>query len=637
MVRAAVFWTCWLLITLFCARWELLRLIDAAESEVGVFQWFVNWDPETTLPLIVLLLLPVFRVMKLRSTGSVTRRNNAQPSADSASDAMVAVSTPCVMSRTQCLAGMALVFVSSLTASGWIGFQPIGVRQRFEERQVRFCNLPPAYHDEFSYQLQADTFIAGRLAWPPMTIHPELFHQFHVLNQPTTASRYFPWTGLWIAPFRMMGHSIFGHWLAGGIASVFFFLSLAQILPYRWALLGGLLIACSPGIAVFSNLLLAHHPTMMALAIFLWSFLRLFHTGRTRFAAVAGAALTLAMLGRPMTAAGFALPFGIWLGAKLFQGSGRRRFRSVTGVVASFAVPLALGFLLLAVSNNATTGSWTTSPYQLYTDTWTPRHCYGFNNAVMDGKASTSSGIPSLQAYDNWAQNLTPTRAIQNVETRLLGSLQWSLSIVPLVLFIVIAALMQLVNLWSGRSDTRVLLLLGAVLSLHLVHVPYWYDGIMGWHYVFETAPLLLMICAIGVAESVDYLSAQMSPFRAGIWATSLIIVGWLPGWVNQEAGWGRAKVVQAVNQLAYSRKRLQQFQWQVESAEIRKPALILVDENGADPQLSYIINPPDFQSEALVCRLPETAEQLHDLRQKFPGRQCYRFDPETFTLARLD
>src|SRR5271155_19137 len=45
---------------------------------------------------------------------------------------------------------------------------------------------------------------------------------------------------------------------------------------------------------------------------------------------------------------------------------------------------------------------------------------------------------------------------------------------------------------WSDRK-----LIAASVVSLHVVHVPYWFVGIMGWHYVLETAPLLLLLFAI--------------------------------------------------------------------------------------------------------------------------------------------
>ena len=31
---------------------------------------------------------------------------------------------------------------------------------------------------------------------------------------------------------------------------------------------------------------------------------------------------------------------------------------------------------------------------------------------------------------------------------------------------------------------------------MHVVHIPYWFDGIMHWHYVFETGPLWCLLFA---------------------------------------------------------------------------------------------------------------------------------------------
>ena len=75
-------------------------------------------------------------------------------------------------------------------------------------------------------------------------------------------------------------------------------------------------------------------------------------------------------------------------------------------------------------------------------------------------------------------------------------------------------------------------------------------------------------------------------------------------------------------------------FQRLVASDTITKPALILVDESESDPQLSYIINDPEYQNAVLVARLPETPEEIIQLQLDFPNRSLYRFDPQTFSVT---
>ena len=79
---------------------------------------------------------------------------------------------------------------------------------------------------------------------------------------------------------------------------------------------------------------------------------------------------------------------------------------------------------------------------------------------------------------------------------------------------------------------------------------------------------------------------------------------------------------------------KFEYFNRTIADPAIRKPALILVDERGSDPQLSYIINPPTLDSEVLVCRDPSTAPELAELRAAFPDRTFYRFDPRILGFA---
>ncbi len=603
----------WLIVTGLCGWFEIQRLLAAIDSPAGGLAWFTTWNAETTLPLLVLLTLPL---LYLFSKGDRHPGESRVPSSASM--------------RHRFLASC-LVFGVSLTASLAVGFQDIRFRQSMTVETVSFCKLPPAYHDEYSYLLQAQTFADGRLSWPPMTVRPDLFHQFHVLNEHRTASRYFPWTGLWIAPFLQTGMPVAGHWLAGALAAVFFYLTAAEILRPRTALCAGLLIGCSPGLAVFSNLLLAHHPTLLALSVFLWTMVRLLRQPTVPLTLISGTALSLAMLGRPMTAAAFALPWGLLMLKRLISSpdpawSGRR-----LRLVAAMGIPLLAGFAVLGVLNQDITGSAVRSAYQEYTDVYTPRHAYGFNNGVR-GDARQTPKV--LKKYDRWAHNLTWPLAIRNVGYRCLASAQWVLGLAPVVLGLILALLRMFLSQDDSSFNRTVLQLMAAsVVTLHLAHIPYWFTGIMHWHYVFETAPLILILVAAGLASVAPELARLTSQRLSRAWIVVFILVALLPAWCSFDAGWGTSKIALATSELSYSRTRLELFNRLVSGNSVTRPALILVDVSGSDPQLSYIINDPEFRDEVLVARLPETLEEIQQLQQNFPDRSLYRFAPDTFRL----
>ncbi|MFM7037047.1 MAG: hypothetical protein ACKO2L_04925 [Planctomycetaceae bacterium] len=620
----------WLLAVGFCGWFEWVRLAQLSRTPAGPLAWFFVWNHDTSLPLLVLATFPLLIFFARPGRLKIPQeRFEGGP-------ATLALQT---LLPGRSLAVPVAVGLLAFTASASIGLRGIQIPSLLHSRsgeliQVPLYTLPPAYHDEFSYLLQARTFLSARAAWPAMTTGGDAFHQIHVLNRPVTASRYFPWTGLWIAPFLAAGIPVLGHWLAGGFAAALFCRILQKLVSPWAALIGGLLLAVSPGPAVFSNLLLAHHPTLIALAVFLYAFQNLHSTGRCGWAWLSGTALTCAMLGRPMTAAGFAAPFGIWLAGQIFrQWLGRRDgspLQQIVSTAAGFAVPLAVGFLLLAAMNQRITGHWNQSPYQLYTDTWTPRHRFGFENAVQPPQPGNV-----LAPYDAWAENLTPALALRNLQHRLLASSQWTLGLAALLLLLPASCgLLLRRGATPERSFQR--LLAAAVASMHLVHLPYWYDGIMHWHYVFETAPLLLMLAAVGLDGWQQALQQSLSRRVARLWLCSGLLAVLLPSWLDAESLWGASRVSMAVSEQAYSRVRMETFRRLTRDISADQPVLVLVDERSGDQQLSYIINPPDYAGPVLTARLPENAPDIAQMQQQFPNRTVWTFQPSTFTLRQL-
>jgi len=523
-----------------------------------------------------------------------------------------------------------IVAASSFLMSVWTADHIVD-----SERKLTLGDLPPAYHDEYSYLFQAKTFLAGKTSFPSHPAAPEIFNQVHVLNEGKMASRYFPGTGLWLAPFVSWGHPYWGYWLAGAITAFFIFWSGRELAGNGVGLLAGLIVAFSPGMAIFSNLLLAHHPTLVGLSFFLWAFLRMQRTRAFRDALLAGLGLAFGMLCRPMTAAGFALPFGIWLGVEvvrwcLFRKPGSSTpsatVKSVFPLVAGLAIPLGCGLICLFCYNQSITGSGWKMPYQVYTDIYTPRHVYGFNNVI---RGEQKLGPKVLKNYDKWAENLTPALAVQNVQNRFLASLQWTLGIIPLGL----AGLIFLIT--ECRHWSRWWLVFASILSLHVVHIPYWYDGIMHWHYVFETGPLWALIFARVTQSLFRIWRESERPLMCWLWS-AMIIAAILTNLTALSPLWGVSKLETVVNNVSFSKQRYYTLNQLLESnPQIVRPALVLILHNVCETHIDYIINDPSLDQEILRGHFLTEKYPTKKLQALFPNRHLYQYDAALYSLYR--
>ncbi|HUG91020.1 MAG TPA: hypothetical protein VML55_09315 [Planctomycetaceae bacterium] len=510
---------------------------------------------------------------------------------------------------------------------------------------LRFGDLPPAYHDEYSYLFQARTFLAGRTWSPTHPAAPQFFDQMHVLNDDGRyASRYFPGTGAWLMPFVAIGQPYWGHWLAGGLAAFFVFWSGRELAGNGVGLLAGLLTATAPGMAIFSNLLLAHHPTLAALGMFLYAFLRMLRTQSTACAFAAGGGLAFAMLCRPMTAAGFALPFGVWFGVWLLrrdaerdEGRGERDRRGRLGgkrlaTLAAMALPLMFAFALLFACNRSITGSGWKSPYGVYQEIYTPRQRYGFDNVE---RGTPLVGPKVRRAYDAWAENLTPGRAARNSGRRLLASWDWSLGVVPLAMAAAAAAAVPCCIGAAGTHgwfDRRWWLVPAGIVSLHAAHVPYWFSGIIHWHYVFESGPLWLLLFAGVTAWCFGPGAAGGRPALAGWWSVIVLFAvasAWLPGrWLDPVSASGdgtvNSKVRNAVEVVAWPRLKYERFRREIAAHLQRTPAVVFVDPSLEDAHLEYVTNDPHLSGPVLYARLLPEEFARSGVLDAFPGHDAY-------------
>lgn len=486
---------------------------------------------------------------------------------------------------------------------------------------IKLAALPPTYHDEFSYLFEAKTLLAGRLSFPSHPVHPELFDQMHVMNEGRMASRYYPGTSLWLAPFVGVGYPYLAAWVASAIATMLLFWTGHELAGRRAGVFAGLTLALSPGVALFGTTFLAHQPTLMSLTLFLLGVIRWRRTHAGGDAWIAGCGLSYAMLCRPMTAAAMGLPFGLDIAVWLVWP--RPRSATVAGPTSSrlatligFGIPLIAGWGLMAAYNQAVVGDWTQSPYQVYTDLYSPRHVYGFNNRV---RGEQHLGPKVIEEYDKWAENLTPELAAQNLLIRWLASWQWTLDIVPLWICTVILVGML------GRLDRRWMLIVAAIVSLHALHAPYWFVGIMGWHYVFET--VLLWCLIVGGATTV--LCADWK--RRGAAGLS---IWWCAMLALSVAANYQYRIHDGLGSLRYPRQRHAELRRWIEAHVDQRPALVLVEQT--DPHLDLVVNEPGLHADLLLGRYRPGKTDVQQVRRDFPERSLYVASPDRRTIERV-
>lgn len=527
----------------------------------------------------------------------------------------------------------AVVFGVSLSANAWLA--------------SRIGDLPPAFHDEYSYLFQARTFAAGRL-WFPSHEAPELFDQMHVLNEGKFASRYFPGTGLWMAPWVVLGHPYWGHWFAGALASALVFFTVRELAGDVAGLIAGLLTAVSPAIVLFSNLLLSHQPTLVGLGFFFVGYLRMLRLHSPFWAGIAGVGLAFAMICRPMTAAAIGLPFGlyfVWVSFRRRSPESEDNASRPSHSPASTLTPPPLLPLWIAMSlplaattcawcfyNRAITDDPLVTPYALYTQIYTPSHIYGFNNRIY---GEQHQGPRVIRRYDEWAENLTWKTALHKARDRLIENANWTLGLIPIAL--ILAA-----GLWTWRWQLAELRIFpAALLSLSVAHIPYWFDGMFGFHYIFESSVLWLIWLGGLLPLFARYWLAE-NRGRVAVWWALIILTSVT---VNYALSHERRPLWSAPirdeiapgGTVGYSRLEHGRIAARIARGVNQRPALVLIDSDPADYHKSYVSNVPGLDSEILLAHYLPDRYPLTEIRRLFPGRKLYLYQIKADFFRPLD
>ncbi len=228
----------------------------------------------------------------------------------------------------------------------------------------------PSVHDEFSYLLAADTFASQRLSNPT---HPlwQHFETFHVIHQPTYASKYPPAQGLLLAVGQRLGHPVVGIWIGNTLAVMCSCWMMQAWLPGRWALLGGLLVAFHPTVQlIWGQGFMGPAAAIAGGALVLGAFPRIGNKPRPVTALVLAIGLTLLANSRPFEGLVLSLPVAVSLLMGWFRSGARNWLKVVGNVVVPVVAVLTVAAAAMGYYNRVVTHDAVKMPYQVHEETY---------------------------------------------------------------------------------------------------------------------------------------------------------------------------------------------------------------------------------------------------------------------------
>ncbi len=229
----------------------------------------------------------------------------------------------------------------------------------------------PGIHDEMSIVLQAQTFLSGHLANPT---HPlwQHFETIYVNQVPAYASMYFPGRGAPLAAGLLLANHVWaGVWLSCVLMSMATVWMLQGWVSRPLALLGGVLVVIRFGVfSPFINSYLGGAFSVLGAMLVVGALPRILAQPRWQGGLMMGLGAGVLMLARPFEGALLCLPIALLLLLRVvkpsWQGS-RLAFARVA--IPSVLVIGGCGALMLA-HNQATTGSFLKTPYDLHRVTY---------------------------------------------------------------------------------------------------------------------------------------------------------------------------------------------------------------------------------------------------------------------------
>ena len=339
----------------------------------------------------------------------------------------------------------------------------------------------PHILDGASYVFQARTFLKGFLYGP--LPQPLLFFTGGtlIMSDGKWYSLFPPGHPLMLMPWVALGIPWITNPLLGALSVVLIYFYGKIYYNRNIGIISMVLAAVSPVIVFMSSEFMAHTTCMFFVLIFAILFRKSLSSTKVWPYALSGFALGMVVLTRPFTGMALSIPFI----ARLLLVAAKRRPRLLAGVAAFFFMLMIVGLIYMGY-NTATTGSPFKFGHQM--GEWGKDGRLGFGERISE--------------YHQTHMNFTFFDGLAHIPF-FLGLFNEQLHGWPVPDLIFVA----LVLLMFRRSVREDFFQLAVFFSVAGAYVFYWYiDGVFGPRFVYETAPMLIVLSARGLTETAGML-----------------------------------------------------------------------------------------------------------------------------------